>query len=427
MHDKQMDLSGKKQKVKNEQQLEEGRSELSRGLCGFDAEIFDGVGGGIMKGILTAAQLSGTEEKGKASHAAPGSSITFGTKDDTKQKKEFDLDKACINLKVFIRKQIDILKEQLSKVQEQVNTSSQLATVAFDVPNLEEYAALLERRHHFMQIMLLTYAEKDRHGGAARLELQNITVEEFNRTETDGRNLQTVIDQVDTWLDETPAIASSVASSCSGNGGPSQSVEKRIATGEKLMSYSKIVERDWGICSWRCKLAFKKCSWDVEESKFIQPVDLEELKALLMHLHVCLQSEARLASAVQKSLDAQHPLPLPDMESVVSLASLEFDEAVAKVASNEDETKSLEQSVTSSVTAMTALVKKVKEAAADVKKIIEKKQQDQVKAQEKQEKQKIKDQEKSKKSRQGCKRKGQSKGESQRTVEDGQHGKDSYH
>lgn len=112
----------------------------------------------------------------------------------------------------------------------------------------------------------------------------------------------------------------------------------------------------------------------------MQPVDLEELKALLMHLHACLQSEARLASAVQKSLDAQHPLPLPDMESVVSLASLEFDEAVAKVASNEDETKSLEQSVTSSVTAMTALVKKVKEAAADVKKIIEKKQQDQVKA-----------------------------------------------
>ena len=245
-----------------------------------------------------------------------------------------------------------------------------------------------------MQIMLLTYAEKDRHGGAARLELQNITVEEFNRTETDGRNLQTVIDQVDTWLDETPAIASSVVSSCSGNVGPSRSLEKRIATGEKFMSDSKIVERDWGICSWQCKLAFKKFSWDVEESKFMQPVDLEELKALLMHLHVCLQSEARLASAVQKSLDAQHPLPLPDMESVVSLASLEFDEALAKVASDEDETKSLEQSVTSSATAMTALVKKGKEAAADVKKIIENKQQDQVKAQEKQEKQKIKDQEK---------------------------------
>ena len=155
-------------------------------------------------------------------------------------------------MNVFIRQQIDILKEQLSTVQDQVNTSSQLATVAFDVPNLEECAALLERRHHFMQIMLLTYAEKDRHGGAARLELQNITVEEFNRTETDGRNLQTVIDQVDTWLDETPAIASSVATSCSGNGGPSQSVEKRIATGEKLMSYSKIVERDWGNVSWRC-------------------------------------------------------------------------------------------------------------------------------------------------------------------------------
>ena len=39
-----------------------------------------------MKGILTAAQLSGTEEKGKASHAAPGSSITFDTKDDTTKK-----------------------------------------------------------------------------------------------------------------------------------------------------------------------------------------------------------------------------------------------------------------------------------------------------------------------------------------------------
>ena len=172
-----------------------------------------------MKGILTAAQLSGTEEKGKASQAAPGSSITFDAKDDTKQKKDFDLDKACINLKVFIRKQIDILKEQLSKVQVQVNTSSQLATVALDVPNLEEYSALLERRHHFMQIMLLTYAEKDRHGGAARLELENITVEEFNKTDEDGRNLQQMIDKVETWLDETPAIASSVASSCSGNGG----------------------------------------------------------------------------------------------------------------------------------------------------------------------------------------------------------------
>ena len=64
----------------------------------------------------------------------------------------------------------------------------------------------------------------------------------------------------------------------------------------------------------------------------MQPVDLNKLKSLLMHLHVCLQSEARLASAVQKSLEERHPLPLVDMEAIVSLASLEFDEAVAKVA-----------------------------------------------------------------------------------------------
>ena len=64
-----------KQKVKNEQQLKEGRSELSRGFCGVDAEIFDGVGGGIMKGIFTAAQLSGTE------------SNSFGMKGDNKHKK----------------------------------------------------------------------------------------------------------------------------------------------------------------------------------------------------------------------------------------------------------------------------------------------------------------------------------------------------
>ena len=118
----------------------------------------------------------------------------------------------------------------------------------------------------------------------------------------------------------------------------------------------------------------------------MQPVDLNKLKSLLMHLHVCLQSEARLASAVQKSLEERHPLPLVDMEAIVSLASLEFDEAVAKVASNEDETSALEQTVTSNVTAMTALLKKVREAAADVKKIIEKKQNNYVNDQEKLEK-----------------------------------------
>ena len=85
------------------------------------------------------------------------------------------------------------------------------------------------------------------------------------------------------------------------------------------------------------------------------------------------------------------------MEAIVSLASLEFDEAVAKVASNEDETSALEQTVTSNVTAMTALLKKVREAAADVKKIIDKKQKDDVKDQEKLETQKIKDMEKIKK------------------------------
>ena len=175
--------------------------------------------------------------------------------------------------------------------------------------------------------------------------------------------------------------------------------------------------------------SFRTVFWDVEDSKFVQPVDLNKLKSLLMHLHVCLQSEARLASAVQNSLEERHPLPLVDMEAIVSLASLEFDEAVAKVASNEDETSALEQTVTSNVTAMTALLKKVREAAADVKKIIEEKQKDDVKYQEKLEKQKIKDMEKIKKkrSRHGCKHKGQSKCENQRTIEDGQPSKDSYH
>ena len=167
--------------------------------------------------------------------------------------------------------------------------------------------------------------------------------------------------------------------------------------GEKLDKYSKEIVTEWGKFSWRCKLAFKQFFRDIEDSKFVQPVDLNKLKSLLMHLHVCLQSEARLASAVHKSLEERHPLPLVDMEAIVSLASLEFDEAVAKVASNEDETSALEQTVTSNVTAMTALLKKVREAAADVKKIIEKKQKDDVKDQEKLEKQKIKDMENIKK------------------------------
>ena len=123
----------------------------------------------------------------------------------------------------------------------------------------------------------------------------------------------------------------------------------------------------------------------------MQPLDLNELRHLLMHLHVCLQSESRLASAVQRSLDERHPLPLVDMEAIVSLASLEFDEAVARVASNEEETKALEQSVASQSIAMAALAKKVKDAASDVKKLIEKNQQDEIKDQQKAEQQKAKD------------------------------------
>ena len=71
---------GKKQKVENEQQLAEGRADLSRGLCGFDAEIFDDVGGRIMKGALTGAQLSASTDNGRSSATAPGSAVTFDTK-----------------------------------------------------------------------------------------------------------------------------------------------------------------------------------------------------------------------------------------------------------------------------------------------------------------------------------------------------------
>jgi len=229
MHDKQMDLSGKKQKIRHERQLEEGRSELSRGLCDFDAEMFDGVGGGAMKGVLTGAQLHDAQEKGKVPQATPGAAVAFDSKDDKKAKKDFDLDKAGINLKIFIRKQIDSLKEQLNKVQEQVSTSSQLATVAVDVPNMGEYVTLLERRHHFMTIMFLTYAEQEDHGGAAELGLENINIADFNRTETDGKDLQAVIDKVNNWQKVTEAKTQSVASSSSGLDGSSQIVEQQIA------------------------------------------------------------------------------------------------------------------------------------------------------------------------------------------------------
>ena len=82
-----------------------------------------------MKGVLTGAQLHDAQEKGKVPQATPGAAVAFDSKDDKKAKKAFDLDKAGINLKIFIRKQIDSLKEQFKKVQEQVSTRSQLATV----------------------------------------------------------------------------------------------------------------------------------------------------------------------------------------------------------------------------------------------------------------------------------------------------------
>ena len=342
-----------------------------------------------MKGALTGAQLSASTDNGRSSAKAPGSAITFDTQEKEK-KKDFDLDKACINLKVFIRKQIDSLKKELKAVQEQVSTSSQLATVAVDVPNLGEYRNLLDRRSHFMQIMLLSYAEQDAHGGAASLGLKGITSAEFNQAERECQELQELIDTVNTWSRYTEVATQSNSPSQGGDEGSARIVEKKIVTGAKLEEHSKEIQDMWNRFSWRSKLAFRKMSWDVDESKFTQPVDLNALTSLLMHLHVCLQSESRLASAVQKSLDERHPLPLVDMESVVCLASLEFDEAMAPVASSESETKTLEQTVTSNATAMAALAKKVKDAASDVKKLIEKKQNHEVKDQEKAEKQKVK-------------------------------------
>ena len=214
-----------------------------------------------MKGVLTGAQLHDAQEKGKVPQATPGAAVAFDSKDDKKAKKDFDLDKAGINLKIFIRKQIDSLKEQLNKVQEQVSTSSQLATVAVDVPNMEECVTLLERRHHFMKIMFLTDAEKEDHGGAAELGLENINIADFNRTETDGKDLQAVIDKVNNWLNKTEAKTPSVASSSSGLDGSSQIVEQKIAWGEKLDKYSKDIETEWGKFSWRCKLASNKFFW----------------------------------------------------------------------------------------------------------------------------------------------------------------------
>ena len=70
------------------------------------------------------------------------------------------------------------------------------------------------------------------------------------------------------------------------------------------------------------------------------------------------------------------------MESVVSLASLEFDEAVAKAASNTDETQISRAVCDFERYCHDRFGEKVKEAAVDVKKIIENKQQHRVKAQE---------------------------------------------
>ena len=258
MHDKTMELSGKKQKVKNEQQLAEGRSELSRGLCGFDAEIFDGVGGRVMKGSLTGAQISDSTDNGRSSQTAPGSAITFDTKEKEK-KKDFDLDKACITLKVFIRKKIDGLKQEFKAVQEQVSTSSQLATVAVDVPNLDEYVHLLDRRFNFMQIMLLSYAEKAADGGAAALGLKNITSDEFNQAESDCQGLQVLIDKVNTWSKETPVATQSNSSSPGGDEESSRIDAKKIVSGEKLDECSKETMEIWNTLSWRSKLALKNC------------------------------------------------------------------------------------------------------------------------------------------------------------------------
>ena len=110
---------------------------------------------------------------------------------------------------------------------------------------------------------------------------------------------------------------------------------------------------------WPVLFALKHCGWDNEERKFdFEQLDFAEAEKTVRMLEWSTNSEVLLVLAVKATVAARQPLPLPCMESLGSIAGLQFDELTCLCLDSEDEIKSLEKRVEATVVAMKTMVAK---------------------------------------------------------------------
>ena len=365
MHDKQMQLQSKPQKLTSEQQIAEGREELTQGHLDFDADVFGSVAGGLT-GSLNSRQKRGFNAvTGAAAVQAPGGNAA--PQPATKKAKHFEVDTATVQIKTFIAAQVKKYKEGVQKTFELVAQVEDLAKVAVDVPELESYEEIMKRRASFLKIISITGTEND--GGFADLGLQP-----FQLFEDEDYK---VIVEYETVLKSFEDKKED---------GDKLSVEQSNELGTKLKSIKQK--------AWRVSLLLRSFGFNLDDATFARPVKLTSMQGLFGKLSWSVKADALLLQAVKEAVNGRQALPLPNMDALGSVSGLEFDEATTKALDSEDEVKNYKKSAETQSKAMMDLIGKVNASANDAKRLINRKQADDDQRHDKEERRRAKEFEK---------------------------------
>ena len=165
--------------MRNEQQIAEGRQELHRGHLEFDADVFKNCGGAA---IAMGMQLS--QKRGFNSITAqppvqtPGQLALKDAKDaagpgSAKKAKHFQVDKEMLAVIMFIEGRIKAVRASFAKSVALAKAAKGLAEVAADVPELQNYVLILDRRLLFAGICSIDAAVSD--GGFSNAQLGPFT------------------------------------------------------------------------------------------------------------------------------------------------------------------------------------------------------------------------------------------------------------
>ena len=145
------------------------------------------------------------------------------------------------------------------------------------------------------------------------------------------------------------------------------------------------------VWTFRVKLICRQFIWDASEKAFTADVNIVNMKDLMTKLRWAITSEEYLVTRAKASIAAREPLPLPNMEMLGSVACLQFDHAITGLLDNESELKQHKKNAEIVAKTIIDLANKVKQAADDINRLIQRKQHEEVATAEKEERKRQKE------------------------------------